>query len=239
MLRVASKSDIPDDMRGRRAQAEHTRTRILDAAEERFARTGVDRTRLEDVAKDVGIRRGAIFHYFSSKQELYEAMLSRIGENLMSRLRMALVGRETLPDRMEAALLTWINFTAERPAFPRLILRLAADASDADRPAVERFASPFMTLLEETLERGEREGLLEPIIKDPLQLAATIAGSTVFFLATMPAVVPANEKFDPLSPKRLEAHRRDALLIAQLLAGISPSDQGKRAGKPTRLAREA
>jgi TetR/AcrR family acrAB operon transcriptional repressor len=207
-------------MKKRRAQAEQTRTGILDAAEESFARAGFERTRLEDVARAVGVRRGAIFHYFRGKRELYEAVLYRLAESLMLRLREALAERESLPDQIETALLTWIEFAAERPAFGRLVLRIAADASDADRPAVERFAGPFLTLLEQTIERGEREGILKPITREPLQLASTIAGSTVFFLAAMPALIPTNREFDPRSPERFEAYRRDALLIARHLAGI-------------------
>ena len=218
--RGRAESDTPDSMTKRRAQAEQTRTGILDAAEESFARAGFERTRLEDVGKAVGVRRGAIFHYFRGKRALYEAVLSRLAESLMLRLREALAEPESLPDQMEAALLTWIEFAAERPAFGRLVLRIAADASDADRPAVERFAGPFLTLLEQTIERGEREGTLKPIAREPLQLASTIAGSTVFFLAAMPALIPTNREFDPRSPERFEAYRQDALRIARHLAGI-------------------
>jgi AcrR family transcriptional regulator len=190
-------------MTKRRAQAEQTRTGILDAAEESFARAGFERTRLEDVARAVGVRRGAIFHYFRGKRELYEAVLSRLAESLMLRLREALAEPESLPDQMETALLTWIEFAAERPAFGRLVLRIAADA-----------------LLEQTIERGKREGTLKPIAREPLQLASTIAGSTVFFLAAMPALIPTNREFDPRSPERFEAYRQDALRIARHLAGI-------------------
>jgi AcrR family transcriptional regulator len=218
--RSRTESDTPDAMTKRRAQAEQTRTGILDAAEESFSRAGFERTRLEDVARAVGVRRGAIFHYFRGKRELYEAVLYRLAESLMLKLREALAERESLPDQIETALLTWIDFAAERPAFGRLVLRIAADASDADRPAVERFAGPFLTLLEQTIERGEREGILKPITREPLQLASTIAGSTVFFLAAMPALIPTDREFDPHSPESFEAYRRDALLIARRLAGI-------------------
>lgn len=207
----------------RRTRAEQTRSRLLDAAEECFARSGFDRTRLDDVAKAVGVRRGAIFHYFRGKRELYEAVLSRLAESLLQRLHESLVEEQSLPEQMEAALLTWIDFAAERPAFARLILRIAADASDAGHPAVERFVSPFLTLLEQTFERGQREGTLKPIIRDPLQLASTIAGSTLFFLTAMPALVP-DRNFDPSSPERFQAHRRDALLIARHLAGVTEPD---------------
>jgi AcrR family transcriptional regulator len=207
----------------RRTRAERTRSRILDAAEECFARSGFDRTRLDDVATRVGVRRGAIFHYFPGKRELYEAVLSRLAESLLLRLREGLDEQRSLPEQMETALLTWIDFAAERPAFGRLILRIAADGSDAERPAVERFVSPFLTILEQTVERGQQEGTLKPITQDPLQLASTLAGATVFFLAAMPTFVP-DRNFDPLSPERFATHRREAIRIARHLAGISERD---------------
>ena len=210
-------------MTRRQARAERTRTRILDAGEECFAAEGFERTRLEDVAGRVGVRRGAIFHYFSGKRDLYEAVLVRLGERLMRRLRDAVAEQETLPDRLEAAVLTWIDFAGERPTFPRLILHLAADASAADRAIVERFASPFLTLLEQTFAEGERTGILKPLTRDPLQLASTLAGATVFFLSAMPALTPTRG-FDPLSPDLFEAHRRDALAIARRLVGLREAD---------------
>jgi AcrR family transcriptional regulator len=210
-------------MTRRQARAEQTRTRILDAGEECFAAEGFERTRLEDVAGKVGVRRGAIFHYFSGKRDLYEAVLIRLGERLMGRLRDAVAGQEALPDRLEAAVLTWIDFAGERPTFPRLILHLAADASPADRPIVERFAGPFLTLLEQTFAEGQRKGILKPLTRDPLQLASTLAGATVFFLSAMPALTPTR-RFDPLSPDLFEAHRRDALAIARRLVGLRQAE---------------
>ncbi|MFQ5415699.1 MAG: TetR/AcrR family transcriptional regulator [Myxococcota bacterium] len=210
-------------MTRRRARAEKTRSQILDAAEECFAAEGFERTRLDDVAGRVGVRRGAIFHYFPGKRELYEAVLTRIGDDLMERLRQAGADQETLPDRIEAALLAWIDFAGERPTFPRLILHLAAAASDTDRPIVERFASPFLKLLEQTYEEGERTGVIKPLIRNPLQLASTLVGASVFFLAAMPTLTPIRG-FDPLRPEHFEAHRRDALAIVRRLIGIGEAD---------------
>jgi AcrR family transcriptional regulator len=209
-------------MTRRQARAEQTRTRILDAAEECFAKEGFERTRLDDVAHEVGVQRGAIFHYFAGKQELYEAVLTRLGESLMRRLREAAVPQGSLPDRIEAALLAWIDFAGESPAFSRLILRLAADGSHAERPSVERFVTPFLTLLEQTLEEGERQGILQPLTRDPLQLASTLVGATVFFVSAMPVFTPG-QGVDPLSPERFEAYRRGALAVARHLIGVPES----------------
>jgi|GEM_PF-194587 len=212
--------EIPEQpIMRRQAQAEQTRTRILDAAEQCFANEGFEQTRLEDVAHKVGVQRGAIFHYFAGKRELYEAVLTRLGERLMQRLRDPRVAQGSLSDRIEAALLTWIDFAGECPAFSRIILRLAADGSHADRPTIERFVRPFLTLLEQTLQEGERRGILKPLTPDPLQLASTLVGATVFYLSAMPAFAPT-QGLDPLSPERFGAYRRGALAVARRLVGI-------------------
>jgi len=206
-------------MTKRQARAEQTRTGILDAAEEYFAREGFDRTRLEDVANKVGVQRGAVFHYFAGKRALYEAVLARLGQDLMQRLRDPIVAQGSLPERIEAALLTWISFSAERPAFSRIILRLAADGAASERPTIERSLTPFLTLLEKTIEEGERQGVLKPLVASPLQLASTLAGATVFLLAAMPAFAATPEPH-PMSPETIETYRRGALAVARHLLGI-------------------
>jgi hypothetical protein len=44
-------------------------------------------------------------------------------------------------------------------------------------------------------------------------------GSTVFFVAAMPTLLP-ELPFDPLSPERMEEHRQDLLRIARRLLGL-------------------
>jgi AcrR family transcriptional regulator len=48
---------------------------ILDAAFEEFVRNGYTATRLEDVARRVGLTKGALYLYFPSKVELFKAVV--------------------------------------------------------------------------------------------------------------------------------------------------------------------
>lgn len=48
---------------------------ILDAAFEEFARNGYAGARLEDVARRVGLTKGALYLYFASKAELFKAVV--------------------------------------------------------------------------------------------------------------------------------------------------------------------
>ncbi|CAM4211482.1 TetR family transcriptional regulator [Comamonas aquatilis] len=61
-----------------KAEADETRTRLLDAAEEVFFEKGVSRTSLGDVAQRAGATRGAVYWHFKDKMDVFGSMLSRI-----------------------------------------------------------------------------------------------------------------------------------------------------------------
>lgn len=59
------------------AAKEARRTQILDAAVRCFARTGYYATTIEDVVRETGLSRGALYLYFPSKEALYLAIADR------------------------------------------------------------------------------------------------------------------------------------------------------------------
>ncbi len=62
-----------------------TRELILDAAERVFHLRGVSRTSLQEIAKDAGLTRGAIYWHFENKGELFHAMIQRVTLPMMAR----------------------------------------------------------------------------------------------------------------------------------------------------------
>lgn len=52
-----------------------TRHRIQEAARELFARQGVQRTSLQDIADELGITKPALYYHFSSRDELVRSIL--------------------------------------------------------------------------------------------------------------------------------------------------------------------
>jgi len=57
------------------ALAQQTRRRIVDAAALVFCRQGLSRSTLEDVARQAGVTRGAVYWHFSGKQALLNELL--------------------------------------------------------------------------------------------------------------------------------------------------------------------
>lgn len=65
-------------VRRTKADAEATRTALLDAAEQLFQANGVSRTSLQDIASAAGTTRGAIYWHFKDKADLFNAMMERV-----------------------------------------------------------------------------------------------------------------------------------------------------------------
>jgi len=209
----------------------HTRARILEAAEALFAERGFDATRLEDVAERVGIRRASIVYHFRDKRELYDAVLDGVFGDFRARLAAVLEAPGPLLARVEAAIAAWVDYVGARPSLARLLLREVAGAGDGAPPPLVAHLGPFFELIERVA--GQRRGLPAPPI-DPVHLASTIAGATVFFVAAMPALIPGLG-FDPLRPDQLESHKREVLRIARRLLA---RDAERAAPSPWRRTRQ-
>ena len=61
----------------RQRRLEHTRSLLLDAAEEVFAKQGFGGAALEDIAEVAGYTRGAIYSHFGTKEDLFLAVIER------------------------------------------------------------------------------------------------------------------------------------------------------------------
>ena len=64
-------------MRTTKAEAEQTRIALLDAAETLFWEQGVARTTMLDIARQAGLTRGAFYHHFTGKAEVFSALIER------------------------------------------------------------------------------------------------------------------------------------------------------------------
>ena len=65
-------------VRRTKEDAQETRNRILDTAVEVFNRQGVAETSLNDIAREAGVTRGAIYWHFANKVAMFDAMIERL-----------------------------------------------------------------------------------------------------------------------------------------------------------------
>ncbi len=72
--------------------AAKTRERLLDVARQLFVSNGVERTTMNDIATASDKGRRTIYTYFKNKKEIYDAVIEREADSIVSRLREVVEG---------------------------------------------------------------------------------------------------------------------------------------------------
>lgn len=67
--------------------ANERKQQIIKAAAKRFARHGLAKTTLDEVARDIRIGKATIYHYFTSKDDLFFATLKWECENFIDQIK--------------------------------------------------------------------------------------------------------------------------------------------------------
>lgn len=66
--------------------ADVRRKELLDTALSLFEQDGFERTSIDQITAEVGVAKGTFYHYFSSKQDLLEQLVTDWGETLFDRV---------------------------------------------------------------------------------------------------------------------------------------------------------
>jgi TetR/AcrR family fatty acid metabolism transcriptional regulator len=115
-------------------QKDRTRGRILEAARQAFASSGYHRTLVDDVAREAGVSKGAVYVHFPSKEDLFLALLDDAAGTLAERVTSAIGAAQGARGRVGAALRAALGAFEENEALTRLLLLESVGLS----PEVER-----------------------------------------------------------------------------------------------------
>lgn len=156
-------------MRTRKEQKEQRRQEIINAALELFVSKGYAATKITDIAKKTNMSTGLMFHYFESKEQLYEALV-----------QMGLEGT-SYPgaQKYEHALDYFTNFTKqlfvymkEQPLVAKLFVLMAeAQRNEATPEHIRAIAGKVNTIEQfvPIIEWGQQEGTIRQ--GDPLVIS--------------------------------------------------------------------
>ena len=165
-----------------------SRDKILDVAEDLFARRGFAGVGMREVADRVGLGKSSLFHHFRGKTQLYFEVLARVLDRIRVRLEPALRPDVGPLERLDRGLGALIDALAEHPATARLLLRaLFEDDEFPAEPGPE--AERAERILEDTLEsirRVLREGMEQGVLRRASvpHTLQTLVGATVYHFAS-------------------------------------------------------
>ncbi len=140
-------------------RAQETRKRIIDAARAVFGRAGYGQSAVEEILLEAGISRGAFYHHFSSKEELFRALLE---DHLDAGLRdFGVLGQAGSPreqiDRFVVFLINDMRSHLDSEGLPYEFLAQATREDWAREPLSE-FHGRTHNLIAGVLRAGQAQG---------------------------------------------------------------------------------
>ncbi len=191
------------------ATAERTKRttahRILVAAMAEFGTRGYEATSLDDLARELGIRKQTILYWFPSKEALLEAVVDRCAAEVTGRLERGLAQAGEGFERVDAIVRVMFRLAARHPTmlgFLREVTRLGPPASTRLLTQLQPLVDRAAGYLEDEMDAGRMQR------RDP-RLLLLAAYSMVAGLATEVEVLRAFGEERSLASL---VRRRDELL---------------------------
>jgi len=132
--------------------AGNRRIELLEAAARRFAKGGFDATSMRDIAGDVGMLAGSMYHHFASKDEMIAAVYALGVEQVEAAVVVALKGKREPWACLEAACAAHMEaLLAESPFAAVLTADLSRLAPGVRRSLIalrDRYEIRFAELME-------------------------------------------------------------------------------------------
>jgi AcrR family transcriptional regulator len=201
----------------RRRATNSTRDVILDAAGRRFAERGFAGVSVREIAADAGLKNQAsLYHHFRDKRALYEAVVARGVEPIVSmvaesRADPAGSGDTFFVDRL-------VDYLAAHPHLPRLIQRAALEDRRHLPSTVAKLLRPLYTeglrVLADWSEGGWEAA-------DLLHLGAGLYNLIFGYFANAPLIESVTGR-DPLGAAAVARQRRFLLMALGRLLGAAP-----------------
>ena len=181
-----------------------TRTALVAAARDQFGSRGFSGTSLDDVCQAAGLTKGALYHHFSDKEELFRAVAVEVIGDVNRRLSDHFLGLNAF-EALEAGCRTILDAYLDPPT--RQIVWVDARAVLSSSAYGELRHRSEQVFIRATLRRAIREGFIDPT---PLgAMTAVITGAIAEGCA-----------FAAASAHHEEARREIMDAVMQLLQGL-------------------
>ena len=199
------------------AKGEKSRRRILNTSIRLFARHGLAGVSVDEIVKIAGVNKRMVYHYFGSKEALYQAALadeySKLEELEIKTLHPGDPIDKVVGDMVSA----YFSFLQKNPDFVQLILQENLNQGlNLERMNAPLSKSPMLNLLIQTVNTGQKNGTVQKNV-DSRFLLISLIGICMIYCSNRFTLSRALE-MDLSSPKVL--NRAKKAVIEILLNGI-------------------
>ena len=131
---------------------------ILTAACGLFAKQGYMRSSIAELADACKLSRGALYHYFDSKEAILLAILDAHVRQMITDVEAAVAGTSTALEQFRAAIRAIVALNARSTNEQRLILNDLSFLSEDEQKAIKVLERQLVDMVSDLLIRLDKEG---------------------------------------------------------------------------------
>jgi AcrR family transcriptional regulator len=131
---------------------------ILNAASGLFAKQGYMRSSIAELADACGLSRGALYHYFTSKEAILFAILDAHVREMIADVEAAVTEASTTLKQFRAAIRAIVALNARSSNEQRVILNDLSFLSEDEQKAIKALERQLVDMVADLLIRLDKEG---------------------------------------------------------------------------------
>jgi AcrR family transcriptional regulator len=139
-----------------------TRQAIVDAARMLFIRKGFELTRIEDLARQAGIGKGAVYSYFSSKEQILIDMISEERQQLVARFEQRNDESAPIGEQILTLFLCQFDYILEHREIARLMYRESLFPVKPSIHQRHQVDNSYLNAVVGLVRRGQQRGEIDP-----------------------------------------------------------------------------
>lgn len=138
------------------------RDELLVSAARLFCEKGYHATSMEDIARELGILRGSLYHHIRSKEELLLEIMTRGVEYLLESVRPIVQALAPADHKLEALARAHVTAIASQPHVLTVFLHELKSVSRERLPEVLALRDEYELLWRRVIVEGIEQGLFRP-----------------------------------------------------------------------------
>ncbi|MEL6346969.1 MAG: TetR/AcrR family transcriptional regulator [Myxococcota bacterium] len=138
---------------------EKVRHRLLMSAADHFARQGFSGANINQISLDAGFAKGTVYNYFSSKADLFSAVLSVGSEQTVTRYQQRGVVGDTRA-HLRALAEADVSLVRKHQSFMKVMVRELLSADPAVQATINAGMRPLRVVVMKHLDAGQGAGTI-------------------------------------------------------------------------------
>ena len=155
--------------------SDQRRHQIMDAALTVFSHLGFERASMDDIAKEAGVSKGALYLYYKSKDAIIAKLLQLFFDQALKQVKLLAAGEGSVTEQLLAFTRVLTREMDRMAAMQPISLQFYAIAARhaTIRQHLRAYFAEYRALMEEVIQRGIAQGELRADIS-PAETAVTL-----------------------------------------------------------------